>query len=97
MYVSPYLAYNENTLNYYKDDVRLAEYTLRSEKAGVDLAFRIGEQSVLGEARVGVNFNSYSVRPKLGGIIINNQDGSQSNGSLPSADFNRWHQNQRHH
>lgn len=87
MYISPYLAYNENTLNYYKDDVRLAEYTLRSEKAGVDLAFRIGEQSVLGEARVGVNFNSYSVRPKLGGLLINNPDGSQSNGSLPSADL----------
>lgn len=89
-YVSPYLEFNENNLNYYKDDIRLAEYTLRSEKAGVDVAYKIGEQSVLGEARVGLHFNHYSVRPKLGGLLISNPDGSLSNGSLPSADLQQF-------
>jgi len=89
-YLTPFLEFNDDTANLYQGNVRLAEYDLRSEKAGVELAFRIGEQSKLGEARLGLNFNHYSVRPKLGGVFIRNPDGTLSNASLESADLQQF-------
>ncbi|MFZ6691975.1 patatin-like phospholipase family protein [Undibacterium sp. SXout20W] len=84
MFVSPYVEFNDTTLNQFLGDTRIAEYDLRAEKVGADLAFKIGEQSKLGEARIGFNFNRYSVHPKLGGYLLN-QDGSISSTNLPSG------------
>lgn len=90
MYAAPYAELSQNTRNYYKGDTRVAEYNFRSDKAGVDLAFRLGEQSVLGEARLGLNLNHYRVRPKLGGYLLRNNDGSTSTEALPSADLQQF-------
>jgi len=84
MFASPYVEFNDATINQYDGDTRIAEYDLRSEKAGVDLAFRLGEQSKLGEARIGLDYNRYSIHPKLGGYLVN-PDGSLSSLSLPSG------------
>ncbi|MBI3284002.1 MAG: patatin-like phospholipase family protein [Burkholderiales bacterium] len=90
MYAAPYAELSQSTRNYYQGDTRIAEYNFRSDKAGVDLAFRLGEQSVLGEARIGLNLNHYRVRPRLGGYLLRNEDGSVSTAALPSADLQQF-------
>ena len=84
MFISPYLDFSDSTLNAYNDDTRIAELDVRSEKAGIDWAFRLGEQSKLGEARIGLNYNRYSVNSKLGGLIVN-ADGSITNLTIPAG------------
>jgi NTE family protein len=65
MYLAPFAEFSDSSLNYYREDVRLAEYSLRTERAGIELAIPLGVRSTLGEARIGLNFNSYRVSPKL--------------------------------
>jgi NTE family protein len=80
MYLAPFAEFSDSSLNYYREDVRLAEYSLRTERAGIELAIPLGVRSTLGEARIGLNFNSYRVSPKLGGILI----GSASDPTITS-------------
>lgn len=89
-YFTPFIEFDNTPLNFYNNNVRIAEYDLRAEKAGAEFAFRIGQNSSLGEARVGLNFNHYSVRPKIGSLIAQNPDGSLSTAPLPSADLQQF-------
>ncbi|MBC3860590.1 patatin-like phospholipase family protein [Undibacterium jejuense] len=84
MFISPYIEFNDTTVNQYVDNTRVAEYDLRSEKAGTDIAFRLGDESKLGEARIGINYNRYNIHPKLGGFLLNS-DNSLTNINLPSG------------
>ncbi|MFZ6742224.1 patatin-like phospholipase family protein [Undibacterium sp. JH2W] len=90
MYLAPFAEIGQNTRNLYSDNTRIAEYNFRSDKLGLDLGFRLGEQSILGEAKLGLNFNHYRVRPKIGGYLLQNQDGSVKVESLPSADLQQF-------
>ncbi len=90
MYLSPFAEMSQSTRNLYNFNTRVAEYNFRADKVGLDLAFRLGEQSVLGEARLGLNFNHYRVRPKLGGILFKDDNGNLSSESLPSADLEQF-------
>ena len=90
MYISPFAEIGQNTRNLYNGDTRIAEYNFRGDKLGLDLAFKLGEQSVLGEAKIGLNYNHYRVRPKIGGFLYRNDDGSVSTESLPSADLQQF-------
>ena len=83
-FISPYIEYNDTTANLYQDNTRVADFDLRSEKAGTDVAFRLGDQSRLGEARIGLNYNQYSIRPKLGGYLLA-PDGSLTNINVKSG------------
>lgn len=90
-YLLPFAQVSENTVNFYRDNVRLAEYSLRAQKAGVEVAYRLGNLGTLGEARLGLNYNRYSVIPKLGGVITSNGvDTSGSIDSLPSASIQQY-------
>ncbi|MFZ6849717.1 patatin-like phospholipase family protein [Undibacterium sp. RuRC25W] len=84
MFVSPYIEFNDSTINQYDGDSRIAELDLRTEKAGIDWAFRLGEQSKLGEARIGLNYNRFSVHSKLAGVI-SNPDGTVTSPTFPSG------------
>lgn len=90
MYLAPFAEIGQNTRNLYSGNTRIAEYNFRSDKLGLDLGFRIGEQSILGEAKLGLNFNHYRVRPKIGGYLLLNEDGSVKVESLPSADLQQF-------
>ncbi|MBI3727998.1 MAG: patatin-like phospholipase family protein [Burkholderiales bacterium] len=90
MYLAPFAEIGQNTRNLYSGNTRIAEYNFRSDKLGLDLGFRIGEQSNLGEAKLGLNFNHYRVRPKIGGFLLLNEDGSTKVETLPSADLQQF-------
>lgn len=90
MYLAPFAEIGQNTRNLYSGNTRIAEYNFRSDKLGLDLGFRIGEQGTLGEAKLGLNFNHYRVRPKIGGFLLLNEDGSTKVESLPSADLQQF-------
>ncbi|MFZ6812963.1 patatin-like phospholipase family protein [Undibacterium sp. Rencai35W] len=87
MFVAPYLELGQNTRNFYNGDTRIAEYNFRSEQAGIDLALPLGEQSMLGEVRIGLGLNHYRVRPKLGSLLLVNAAGDFVSAPLPSADL----------
>jgi len=90
MYLAPFAQVGQNNRNLYNGDTRIAEYNVRSDKLGLDVGFRLGEQSILGEAKVGLNFNHYRVRPKIGGLLYADGDGSVVADSLPSADLQQF-------
>lgn len=87
MYLAPFAEIGQNTRNLYSGNTRIAEYNFRGDKLGLDLGFRLGEQSILGEAKLGLNFNHYRVRPKLGSILYRDENGNIVSESLPSADL----------
>ena len=89
MYLSPFAEVGQNTRNLYSGNTRVAEYNFRSDKIGLDLGMRLGDQGILGEAKLGLNFNSYRVRPKIGGFLYLNPDGSLGTDPLPSADLHQ--------
>ncbi|NDI87527.1 patatin-like phospholipase family protein [Undibacterium crateris] len=90
-YLLPFAQVSENTVNFYKDNVRLAEYSLRAQKAGVEVAYRLGNLGTLGEARLGLNYNRYSIIPKLGGVLTSNGvENTGSVDSLPSASIQQY-------
>ncbi|MDE2430868.1 MAG: patatin, partial [Burkholderiales bacterium] len=90
MYISPYAEIGQNSRNLYSGNTRIAEYTFRNEQAGFDFAFRLGKQSTLGEARIGLKLNRYRIRPKLGGYLLTDTDGSVVSEPLPSADLQQF-------
>jgi len=90
MYLAPFAEVGQNSRNLYNGDTRIAEYNVRSDKLGLDVGFRLGEQSILGEAKIGLNFNHYRVRPKIGGLLYINGNGSLAAESLPSADLQQF-------
>ncbi|MFZ6657548.1 patatin-like phospholipase family protein [Undibacterium sp. TJN19] len=90
MYLSPFAEIGQSTRNLYNGDTRIAEYNFRGDKLGLDLALRLGEQSILGEARLGLNFNHYRVRPKLGGYLYRDENGNVLSEALPSADLQQF-------
>ncbi|MEB0216637.1 MULTISPECIES: patatin-like phospholipase family protein [unclassified Undibacterium] len=83
MYLAPYAEFSQDSFNTYIDNTRVAEFSMRTIKAGNDLAFRIGEQSVLGEARIGFLFSQYNITPKLGMVQLTDAQGNSS--SYPLA------------
>ena len=83
MYLAPYAEFSQDSFNTYIDNTRVAEFGMRTIKAGNDLAFRIGEQSVLGEARIGFLFSQYNITPKLGMVQLTDVQGNSS--SYPLA------------
>lgn len=87
MYFAPSAEISQNTRNLYSGDLRIAEYKFRRDQVGLDLAFPLGEQSTLGESRIGFMTNHYRIRPKLGGFIVTAPDGSTSTQPLPDADL----------
>ena len=87
MYAAPYAEWINSTRNLYTQNTRLAEYDFRREQIGLDIGFPLGEQSMLGEARVGIVANRYRVQPKLGGILTSTIDGKLISTSLPSAEL----------
>lgn len=87
MYLAPFAETSQSTRNLYNFNTRIAEYNFRADKLGLDLGLRLGEQSVLGEAKLGLDFNHYRVRPKLGGILYRDDSGNINAESLPSADL----------
>ena len=90
MYLSPFAEFGQSTRNVYNGNSRIAEYYFRSDKIGLDLGFKLGEQGILGEAKLGLNFNHYRVRPKLGGILYKDDNGNIISEALPSADLQQF-------
>ncbi|MFZ6747569.1 patatin-like phospholipase family protein [Undibacterium sp. Ren11W] len=87
LFAAPYAEALKSTRNLYEQDTRIAEYEYRHMQAGLDLGFPIGEQSKLGEARVGINSNLYQVRPKLGGIPSADIQTNSSSSNFKNAEL----------
>ena len=85
MYLAPFVSADIKTLNVYADNTRIAEYTMQGSHLGVDLGIPLGSNADLGEIRTGFIFNHYNLRPKLGGLISTNSNGSTSVTTLPWA------------
>lgn len=91
MFAAPYAEVAKNTRNLYDQDVRVAEYEFRRAQFGLDLGFPLGEQSMLGEARIGLASNLYQVRQKLGfasGTSVAENGASSQN--VQSADLQQF-------
>ncbi|MDY7537428.1 patatin-like phospholipase family protein [Undibacterium sp. RTI2.1] len=86
-YLSPYIELGQNARNLYNDDVRIAEYNLQKVQLGLDVGIPLGELGTLGEVRFGIAGTRYRVRPKLGGVLVQNSDGSLGSQPLPSANL----------
>jgi len=59
-YVAPYVMYQRRYFNYYDGDVKLTQYHMQSEQAGVDLGLPIAH---LGDFRVGIAYAYASGTP----------------------------------
>lgn len=85
IFAAPYADIKKSTRNIYFGDTRIAEYSFRRDKIGLDLGIPLGDRSTMGEIRIGLGANQYRVRPKLGGILISSTEGEINTVELPRA------------
>lgn len=88
-FLAPYYETGNSTRNRYQDDTRIAEYSLHSQKVGIDVGIPLGARSTLGEARVGFSADRILVRTNIGGVLTPNKDGGYTLAPLPGAELNQ--------
>lgn len=89
-YAAPYVEMQQKPLYLYSDNTPVAEYRMQSSRAGVDLGVPIGEFSDAGEWRSGLVATHYNLRPRLGGLVLENDSEFVSVGSLPWVKLNEY-------
>jgi len=90
VYLAPYVNLQLKPLNLYSDNTPIAEYRMQTNQAGVDLGIPVGEFSSTGELRAGLVATHYNLRPRLGGLLIEQDGQPVSIASLPWIKMNEY-------
>jgi len=90
MYLAPFVNFQLKTLNMYSDNTPVAEYRMQTTQAGLDLGIPIGELADKGEVRTGLLATHYDLRPRLGALVTEQDDGSIAITSLPWIKMNEY-------
>ncbi len=90
VYLAPFINIQQKTLNLYSDNNPIAEYRMQTSQIGLDLGIPIGELADKGEVRMGLLATHYDLRPKLGALVTELDDGSVAVTSLPWIKMNEY-------
>jgi NTE family protein len=89
MYLAPFVDLQQKNLNLYSDNSPYAEYRMLTSVAGLDFGIPLGDFSDLGEIRSGLMATHYVLRPKIGSLIIQGDDGINIT-TLPWVKMNEY-------
>ncbi len=89
-YLAPFVNLQQRPLYLYADNTPIAEYRMQTSRIGVDAAVPLGAYSDLGEWRSGLIATHYNLRPKLGGLVLQEEDSFSAVGSLPWVKSNEY-------
>ena len=90
VYLAPYINLQQKPLNLYSDNTPIAEYRMRTAQAGVDFGIPIGEFAEVGEIRTGLIATHYNLHPKLGGLVVQQDNQVSSITTLPWVKMNEY-------
>lgn len=90
VYLAPYLNLQQKPLKLYSDNTPVAEYNMNTTQAGLDLGLPIGEFSRTGEMRVGGIATHYNLSPKMGVLVLQQNDEQVSTSNLPWVKMNEY-------
>jgi len=90
VYLAPYVNLQQKPLNLYADNTPIAEYRMRTAQAGIDFGIPVGEFSDLGEIRSGLIVTHYNLHPKLGGLVVQQENQISAIATLPWVKMNEY-------
>jgi len=90
VYLAPYVNLQQKPLNLYSDNTPIAEYQMRTTQGGFDFGIPIGEFSDIGEIRSGLVATHYNLHPRLGGLVVQQDNQVSAIATLPWVKTNEY-------